>query len=317
MLRGLTAVMLAGALLALAGCGGGEEEESPLDESAAVRARAVNVSTVTKCAEEDNVNVPLQGAVQAFTIEATHPGYTVGEDNCNPNFANCSGDTGPAYPFTPGVFKLFDDGVTVLEAVREATWWRPRGMTAWADSGARVRNIHYVRLYRRIDGSNEWPQVAVLYADGNLRLIPQPPLGRSSVCFGSSVIVGPAAVADRPLAEILRVRYVSASQSLRLTYREGGEATLRLDAVDRLRTRVRVAVRYPTDARPFATFRSMFVSDGNADVDRVQWTDRDGLPHNDRILKFTGGRSSAWRFLRKVRSQHNTSAPDLRIALVK
>lgn len=167
-------------------------------------ARTINQSIETQCAEEDNVNIPFLGNVTSFVVEATHPTYEVEIDNCKPDFRNCP-PAGTTYPFTPGVFKLFDDGETVVEAVREASWWRPNGMAVSVDDGTPVTDIHYVRVYRKIAGANEWPQFFVLYMDGNLRLIPHPPVGIPSVCFGSSVIIGPTPIASRPIAEITSV----------------------------------------------------------------------------------------------------------------
>jgi 6-phosphogluconolactonase (cycloisomerase 2 family) len=277
-------------------------------------ARANNLSTATDCAEEDNVNVTFTGKVATFTIEATHPTYPVTDYSCGPNFENCRAPA-PGFPFSPGVFKLFDDGETVVEAVREASWWRPSGMAAAADDRPQVMDIHYIRIYRRIAGTSEYPQVLVLYQDGNLRLIPQPPVGVRSVCFGSSVIVGSAAPALRPFAEIVSVTYLSRSQSLEIRYRDGGIAIIILRDVNRNLTRVQVNVNYPTDLLPFATFRSMFVADGNADVDHVRWIDAAGAMRDDPIMTFPGGVGTEWFFYRQTRSRHNTSAPDIRVRL--
>ena len=105
---------------------------------------------------------------------------------------------------------------------------------------------------------SEWPRFFVLYMDGNLRLIPHPPEGMARVCFGSSVIVGPAAMSARPIAEIVSVRYLSASKTMEVDYAAGGSAILTLQEVDRTLARVGVTVNYGT-VPPFATFRSMFV----------------------------------------------------------
>ncbi len=278
---------------------------------------ADNRSTATLCAEQDNVSIALTGAVQSFVVEATHPGYQVGADNCAPDFTNCPDDPGPTYPFTPHIYKLFDDGQTVVEAVREASWWRPNGMTAQVDQRSPVSDIHLVRVYRKIVGANEWPQFMVLYMDGNMRLIPHPPVGRRSVCFGSSVIIGPATTAERPIAEIASVKYLSASETMEVTYREGGSATLQLRDVDRTRARLIVTVNYPIDTQPFAIFRSMFVVAGNADVDHVRWTDAEGVQHEAPVMEFPGGPGTEWLFQRAVRSTHNTSAPDIRVTLLR
>jgi hypothetical protein len=317
MSRGTAISLLVVVALGQGGCAGRQGDAAAVEGNATPTATATNHSAATLCAEQDNVNITLSGSVRRFAIEATHPAYSVGNDNCAPDFTNCPPDATPTYPFTPKVYKLFDDGETVVEAVREATWWRPRGMIARVDEGARVRNIHYLRLYRKIAGAAEWPQVLVLYMDGNLRLIPQPPVGCASVCFGSSVIVGPAAVAERPLAEIRSVRYVSSSQTLTVAYVQGGTATIRLQAADRQRTRVTVFVSYPTDSLPCATFRSMYVRGGNADVDHVLWTRTGGQERDSRTMSFPGGPTSEWFFHRTARSRHNISAPDIRLTLLK
>ena len=274
---------------------------------------ALNQSISTLCAEDDNINIPFSGDVTSFVIEATHPTYEVGTDNCAPDFSNCLPPE-PGYLFIPGVYKLFDDGETVVEAIREAEWWRPNGMEVSVDAGTPETDIHYVRVYRKIADANEWPQYFVLYMDGNLRLIPHPPAGITSVCFGSSVIIGRASTALRPIAEVTSARYVSMSKSMEVLYQTGGSAILDLQEVNRTIARVRITVNYPTDI-PFATFRSMFVEDGNADIDYVRWKDSSLVLHDDPIMTFSGGKGTEWFFYRSIRSQHNTSAPDIRVRL--
>jgi uncharacterized protein (TIGR03437 family) len=293
----------------MAGCAA-----SPCLQSNCVQTvQASNRSTPTQCAEDDNLNIYLRGPVASFIVEATHPTYPIANDTCAADFRNCQPGSG-GYSFTPLVVSLYDDGQTVVEAVREASFWRPVGMNAAINNTIPRTNIHYIRVYRKVTDANSWPQFFVLYADGNMRLIPHPPAGASSVCFGSSVIIGPAAPAERPIAEIAGVIYRSATQKLEVTYRAGGSATLDLSEVNRQIARVHVAVNYPTDL-PFATFRSMFVTETNADAARVSWTDTNGNAHDDPILSFTEGHAKEWFFSRRTLSQHNSSAPDIRIKL--
>ncbi len=274
---------------------------------------AINNSNTTLCSEEDNVNIPFFGKVVSFDVVATHPLYNVGADNysCPPDFNNCIPSNDSSYNFTPGVFKLFDDHETVVEAVREASWWRPFGMLVSVDSNTPVTDIHYVRVYRKIAEANEWPQFFVLYMDGNVRLIPHPPPGVNSVCFGSSVIIGPAAVASRPIAEIASAKYISSSKTMEVIYRSGGSTILSLSGVNRSMARVQVTVNYSTDSVAFATFRSMFVSNGNGDVDHVRWKDASGMVHDEAIMEFQGGEGTEWLFYRSNWSRHNPSAPDI------
>lgn len=109
---------------------------------------ATGNSPPTVCAEEDNINIPFTGNVSSFVVEATHPAYAVGVDSCLADFTNCP-PPGGGYPFPPGVFVLFDDGITIVEAVREASWWRPNGMLASADQGTPFTDVHYVRVSLR------------------------------------------------------------------------------------------------------------------------------------------------------------------------
>lgn len=273
-----------------------------------------NASSPTMCAEEDNVQLGVSGPADSFVLEAVHPSYAVGTDSCAAVFDNCTpGD--PGYPFQAATQKLYDDGVTVVEGVRQALWWQPQGMNASADNGTPMTDAHYIRIYQKIK-EGDYRQWFVLYSDGNMRLIPlpKPPL-LDDVCFGSSVIVGPAAPADRPIAEIASVNYSSASRSIEVTYESGGSAVIRLEHLDSVVARVGVAVNYPTDTLPFATFRSMYVADGNSDVDHVAWVDDSLVAHDDAVLSFPGGAGTSWDFYRNTRSTHNTSAPDIRLRM--
>ena len=173
-------------------------------------------------------------------------------------------------------------------------------------------DIHYVVLHRKLPDEERWPQFCVLYADGNLRLIPQPPVPGVDVCYGSSVIVGPAAVASRPLAEIASVDYRSSTKELFVTCRDGGSAVLDVGLVNRTNAVVRVTVNYPTD-RPFCTFRSMFVTETNSDAALVEWKDLSAITHEDPIVSFSGTVGAEWFFKRETPSAHNLSAPDIRI----
>ena len=274
---------------------------------------ARNLSTPTLCAEEDNVNVPISGNVGAFVIEATHPEYAVGSDNCQADFTNCPPAGGEDFVFIPGEWKLYDDGTTVVVAVRLEHWWRPNGMAFSVDGGAPVEDVHYVRIHRRIDGTSEYPEFFVLYMDGNLRLIPHPPVGRPSVCYGSSVLVGPAPAGPRPVAEISSARYLSSTRTLEVTYATGGSAALELTEVNRDRALVTARVAYPTEQHPFATFRSMYVANGNSDADHIRFLDESGNEQVLPILSFDEATGRDWTLTRLTRSQHNTSAPDLAV----
>lgn len=287
--------------------------------SPSVQISASNSSTTSVCAEQDNIDVSLTSSstVTSYTIEATQPTYDLGVDNCAANFSQCPTSNDPSYSFTAATSTLFDDGETVVVAVREATWWQPQGMKASIDSGQQFVDAHYVTMSRNIPGTSEYPQFFVFYADGNMRLIPFPPVGAASVCFGSSVIVGPVTTGTRPYADIDSVNYFSASETLQVTYLAGGTAEFDLSQVTRTSSQVRVNADYASASMPFCAFRSMYVSDGNADVDHVTWTTPSSTIQESPILSFAGGPGLDWLFYRATRSVHNTSAPDIRIRILQ
>lgn len=280
-------------------------------------ATAANRSIPTKCAEVDNINIPISGKVVSFTIEATHPSYNTARGGSIPDFTNWPTTKNKTYHFSPGTYKIYDDGETILEAVREAEWWRPNGMNvSVVDLKPIQRDIHYLRLYRRTDTGDSWPQFLVLYMDGNMRIKPHPPLEVDDTCFGSSVVIGPAVIAKRPIAEVFWVRYIPDSQTLEVLYKREGVVKIKINTVNRQMTAVKVTLNGLDQKSAFVTFRSMYVTRDNADVDSIQWKDTSGIVHDDPIMTFKGGKASEWFFHRSQYSKHNTAAPDIRIALM-
>lgn len=280
---------------------------------------AENWSYPTTCAEEDNINVPIfsQQPVKHFRVVATNPTYEIGQDNCEPDFSGCTSASlaslamatatiaaaiGTADPCT----KIWDDGVNALLVCTEPYWWR---YSMNIIVGSQTVSGHYLVWHRKIQDEASWPQFFVLYQDGYLRLKPHPPKGRVDVCFGSSIVLGPAIPEKRPYVDIQEIKIYPIALELDITYRSGEKAHVSL-AVDRARAVAEVEVNYTTgEAIPFATFRSMWVEDGNADVDHIQ-TPAGDFPILGDWTKLEG----PWWFLhRVVRSRHNTSAPDIRI----
>lgn len=276
---------------------------------------AVNNSACTTCAEDDNINIPLFAEeVNNFQVVATHPTYGVGTDNCNADFSGCPSGNGVAIQTADSCEKpgTFAD----VEVCTVADWWRPYNMTVVV--GDAELSGHYLRWYKTIEGSSSAPQFLVLYQDGYMRLKPHPPVGISDTCFGSSVIIGPAPLADRPYVDIEKVTVDLTESTLDIVYRAGGSAHLKL-SVNRDRAVANVGVNYD-GSKPFATFRSMYVSDGNADVDQIRTGGGDlgffsQSPHQCDV-KWNTLPGTWWFFHRAVHSKHNTSAPDIRIEVL-
>jgi len=294
--------------------GAGHQIES---QSNGMTCWAENKSYPTTCAEEDNVNVPIFGPqVSRFWIVATHPAYPFTYDGCPEDWSGCSFGSGDTVQASDVCTKIYDDHANNAIWVCTVTgWWRPYSMNVTVVDG-QTASAHYLQWYRRIAGTSSWPQFLVLYADGNLRLKPHPPEGVPDVCFGSSVIVGPAPLdpnpKPRPYVDIQEVQVNPTALSLDIIYRNGvGTAHIDL-AVDRSKAVAKVEVGYNISTQiPFATFRSMYVVDGNADVDHIQTQDSDfGI-----LSSWTSLQGLWWFFHRNFWSRHNTSAPDIRVVV--
>jgi hypothetical protein len=290
---------------------------------------AENRSYSTTCAEEDNVNVPLYcPGLRKYRVVAVHPTYCpCAYDGCPPDFSGCNGDVGNeenrGYEYE-GVLRaerrwdqerredctiIWDDGLNVLEVCTVPDWWRPHAMDCTA--GGQSYAGHFLRWYRKMAGEASWPQFFVLYEDGNARLKPNPPQGMSDVCFGSSVIIGPAPPAERPYVDIQRVEVDPGSLTLEITYRGGGTAAVGL-SVDRRQAIAEVEIEYVADrVLPFATFRSMWVDGGTCDAGRIRSAEGDFPILGDWDLLA----GPYWGFLRTDWSLHNTSAPDIWVKL--
>jgi len=270
----------------------------------------------TVCAEEDNVNIPIFGDVNEFIIEAAHPNYPVTTYTCLPDFTECNQIAGQDYTFTPETRIMYDDGAWVLVACRESSFWRPRGMSVRVESDSKTfDNAHYIAVSRKVLGEASWPQFLVIYADGNLRLIPHPPGGVPSVCFGASVVVGPAVPSERPWCEISDVTFDTLDKGLLLHYADGGRAKLSL-TVDRNAAAVRVSIDYATAFLPFATFRSMFVQEYNCDTALATVYCHENIVGTRNVLEPFVYVGDKFVFSRNLPSVHNMSAPDIIITVV-
>jgi hypothetical protein len=186
-------------------------------------------------------------------------------------------------------------------------------MSVWVDDNDIVDEIHYIRLGRKIIDAESWPQFLVLYQDGNLRLKPHPATSPNDVCFGSSLIIGPAEKTKRPIAPISTIQFITTDDTLVLTYDDGSTVDIVVEVVNREKSVLAVnLIEIQTPTHPLLTFRSMFVEPGNADVDTIKWYSATSTK-TEAILSFTEGFGSRWYFYRRDVSKHNQSAPDIEI----
>ena len=102
------------------------------------------------------------------------------------------------------------------------------------------------------------------------------------------------------------------TKTFTLQFERGGSATLVISKLDRERQRLDVAFDKPITGRPFATLRSMYVTEFNNDVARTAVLEAGAKSWREEpVMGFTGAKAATdvWAG-RLVPSRHNTSAPD-------
>ncbi len=211
---------------------------------------------------------------------------------------------------------LYDDGTNKVESINIDFWWRaPRAMSIEVDGGAATNNTHYLRLIRRIPASAQYDEIFILYQDANARIHPYAPidLDPNWVPYGASVQIGATPESARPYADIESVGVDPRTGRLDITYEDQTTAQVHVQ-VTRERSIVDVRqVTYDTDTLPFARFRSMWVRDGNDDIQRVLHR----LGHFP-IMDDWDELGGTWWFLhRETPSYHNTYAPDFLIEVLE
>ncbi|KAL3877039.1 hypothetical protein ACJMK2_034795 [Sinanodonta woodiana] len=214
---------------------------------------------------------------------------------------------------------VYNDGMTIIDVVDIDAWWRVNEtMTLKTLNDGRVfQGVDYFRIYRKIPWSeNNFCQVFVMYQDGNVRLLPITPHGLDWIPFGSSILIGQSDhMALRPAAPVRHADIDPKELTIELTYLDGSFLSLKLDA--RMKETM-IIVSNALYARslasyPFLTFRSMWVSNGNADVDNVSV---DGNEPHHILSGWSTLRGTAFAFFRKCISKHNTLSPDIRVKII-
>jgi hypothetical protein len=273
-----------------------------------------NASEPVLCAEKDNVTLNLASPqVKQFRVEAAHPVYIGGlrEDRIAPDWSACEDISAATSEVPPARKVTFYEDVDVwLTGFSFANFWRDKDVPVRV--GDRVEHgLHLVQLWVRRNERAE--EVLVLYpADGYWRIRPLPPTHLGWTAYGSSFLVGPVERAARPTVDIKEVAFDRRTMTFTLVFDRGGKATLKLSQLDRERLAVDVAFDQAISELPFATLRSMYVTETNADVARVALREAGATRWREEpIMAFRQGRATDVWTGRTIPSSHNTSAPDI------
>ena len=272
-----------------------------------------NASEPTLCAEKDNVYLKLTSPeLRNFKIEAVHPNYigTIAVDRAAFDLHNCPDlAAAPFISEKPRRITIFETPELQLIGHTIPNFWRKTIVPVRV--GDRVETgVQLLQLWTRAQDRAE--EVLVLYPqDGYWRARPLPPVNLKWSAYGSSFLVGPIEVEQRPFVNIREVVFDPNTKTFRLEFVRGGSATLRVETLDIERQVLDVTLD-PVADLPFAALRSMFVTEINNDVAHLGWRLK-GAPSWERTPIMDFRRASAvevWAG-RLVPSRHNTSAPDM------
>ncbi len=278
-----------------------------------------NKTVPTFCAEDDNVHLTFANpAVRRFRVEARAPAVigSIVADSTAPDFTDCTIKDAPPDPGAEvNRIVLHEDARFVLVGWKKTRgFWRKAEVTVRA--GERAENhLELVQLYvKRPSGPYEF---LVLYpSDGYWRLRPLPPERLPEVAYGTSFLVGPVEEKERPFVAFTDVTYDPATVSFRMRFARGGEGVLRVDEPGEKAAGVDVALSGTLPkGLPFATLRSMYITDANADSAQVAWKAPAAKGWSlAPVMGFKGGKATEVWLGRAVPSKHNTSAPDTQLS---
>jgi hypothetical protein len=280
----------------------------------AVEASITNRSEPVLCAEKDNIDIRFSHpAVRSFRVQAIHPAYIGGivADNFAADWTNCDFKGDPSYKAPePRRVTIYEDEWLWIIGYTYPSFWRPADVPVTIGNRTET-GLHLLQVWVRRNERAE--EVAVVYPpDGYWRTRPLPPAHMKWTAYGSSFLAGPVEDQGRPIVAFKEVRFDPKSMTFTTPFRRGGEATLRMETIDRDRLTMMVNMDRPVPDLPIAALRSMYVTEFNNDAARIairggearRWLE-------EPIMSFTSARGVEIWAGRHSYSRHNTSAPDM------
>lgn len=303
-----------------------------------------NESVNATCAETDNVTLKLvSDQVQKFNISVRHPAYLgmLLVDNTAPDWETCDMSGDPVVPADPKALQpaasppaatpsakpaapamagpkritIFETPDMWLTGFVFPSFWRAATVPVRI-GGEVTQGLHMVQLWVRAEGKAE--EVLVVYPpDGYWRARPMSPAHMRDTAYGSSFLVGPVEQAERPIVRLKEVDFAPQTRTFTLHFAAGGKARMQLMKAGSDEVRLEVQLD-GTPPGTFAALRSMYVTEGNADVARVAWRSlgsgkggTGGIMGEAPVLTFADAQNVSMLWAgRLVPSRHNTSAPD-------
>ncbi len=274
--------------------------------------RVENRSEPVLCAEKDNIDLSfISPDVKSFRIQSVHPAYigTIVVDKWAPDFTSCDMSYDPSFAGQARRVTFFESTEIWLTGYTFPSFWRPA--TVPVRVGDRVeRGLHVVQLWVRHNERAE--EVMAFYPpDGYWRARPLPPPNLRWTAYGSSFLVGPVDMQLRPVVELNEIAFDPKTKTFTLSFKAGGKAEMRIDTLDPDRIVLDVTFDGVPRNKPFASIRSMYVTEANSDTAHVAWRTKGGNAWGEaRVLDFKGADATELWTGRMMPSRHNTSAPD-------
>ena len=280
----------------------------------AIEVNVTNHSTPEVCAERDNVQIDFaHPQIGGLHIQAVHPVYiaTIAADRYAPDYTSCTMAQGARFAEGAERVTIWETPDMWITGYRMREFWRPG--TVPLRVGNRVeQGFHLVQFWMRYRDRAE--EVLVLYPpDGYWRLRPLPYEDMRLTAYGSSFLVGPIEVAERPIVALRDIAFDPATRSFAVNFARGGSAKISLAAIDQDHADLKITFdgAMPND-RPFASLRSMYSTETNSDAARIAW--RDGAKTHwveAPVMDFNSTKASEIWIGRHLPSRHNLSAPDM------
>lgn len=276
--------------------------------------QAQNRSEPVLCAEKDNVELIFSSnEVREFEIQAIHPAYVnmIVIDRDAPDFTSCDMSQDPVFAADePKKVTFYESADLWITGFTFASFWRPNDVPVKVGDQV-TQGLHMLQVWIRQGERAE--EVLVLYPpDGYWRARPLAFDDMRWTAYGSSFLVGPVQMQGRPVVALESVEFIPERREFVMTYRAGGQGTLRIDQIDREHIKLKAEVQaIPRDV-PFASLRSMYVTRNNADVADIAWRTVDAAGWQEQnVMQFKDASVLELWAGRYVPSRHNLSAPDM------
>ena len=274
-----------------------------------------NKSEAVLCAEKDNIQLDFTSqAVRQFRVQAVHPAYigTIVNDRWAPDFTSCDMTNDPSFASKARKVTFWETPEYWITGFTFPSFWRP-GTVPVTAGGRTEEGLHLIQFWMRHRDRAE--EVLVLYPpDGYWRARPLPFADMRMTAYGSSFLIGPVEIQDRPIVALKDISFDPATLTFTLNFTRGGSAKVRLEKIDQ--EHMSLDVTYSgamSDNLPFASLRSMYATEYNSDAARVTWRTRGGSRWGEEnVMQFKRADEAVEFWLGRVLpSKHNTSAPDM------